>query len=367
MARQLLAPGAPHHPHPARPHSSGQLRGKRFTENQVPDAPTDKPGSVKSDDEEVEDEFIKRRGKKRRKKRDASREPPAFQTSIDPETQVATIGPDSHNTSARPSLVAITSDELQETIDRAKSSARASKCWDVDSFLDVEILKQLRRELNEEVIDNEFNLKRRTALQEALKTIPKDKSHCEALTKVQNELKVPPVNAGLWLSLPRVFSRSSARFELPLDSRTLETMTPLEYVQNNVVISSPRKLLYNCIFNKFKLDDVEVKTERKLIGKEIQSALNLMMGKPMTPKQQNYFHGLIGWGDDDVIDFKTFCGLCALCERLLAPEYCAQLPDRRTDPCHEIETADFEALTRKLYAKKVDPNLVEILQGIKTR
>lgn len=72
---------------------------------------------------------------------------------------MATIGPDSHNTSARPSLVAITSDELQETIDRAKSSARASKCWDVDSFLDVEILKQLRRELNEEVIDNEFNLK----------------------------------------------------------------------------------------------------------------------------------------------------------------------------------------------------------------
>lgn len=44
-------------------------------------------------------------------------------------------------------------------------------------------------------------------------------------------------------------------------------MTPLEYVQNNVVISSPRKLLYNCIFNKFKMDDVEVKTERKLIGK----------------------------------------------------------------------------------------------------
>ena len=33
----------------------------------------------------------------------------------------------------------------------------------------------------------------------------------------------------------------------------------------------------------------------------------------------------------------------------------------------QIETADFEALTRKLYAKKVDPNLVEILQGIKTR
>jgi hypothetical protein len=109
-----------------------------------------------------------------------------------------------------------------------------------------------------------------------------------------------------------------------------------------------------------------------------------MMGKAMSDQQRKYFRDLIGWCDDDVMDFKTFCGVCAVCERLLAPEYCSQLPDRKSDPCHEvecsvilsrclrffmfqIESADFEALTRKLHGKKVSQNLVEILHGIKTR
>lgn len=181
---------------------------------------------------------------------------------------MATIGPDSHNPSARTSLVPATPEEALEVLSTGRKSARPSKCWDIDSFLDVEILKQLRRELDEEVIDNEFNQKRKTALQEALKTVPKEKTNCEALTKIQNELKLPPVNTDLWLSLPRVFTRSSARFELPLDSRTLETMTPLEYIKNNVTISSPRKLLYNCIFNKFKIDELKA-SERKLRGQVI--------------------------------------------------------------------------------------------------
>ncbi|XP_008197167.1 uncharacterized protein LOC103314071 isoform X1 [Tribolium castaneum] len=356
------------HPNASRSSTPSSVKALKKKNKEVEEPPIkEKQEEKKSDDEEeAEDEFIKRRGKKRRKKREGSGAP-AFQTSVDPETQVATIGPDSHNPSARPSLVPATPEETLEVPESGKRSARPSKCWDIDSFLDVEILKQLRRELDEEVIDNEFNQKRRTALQEALKTIPKDKINCEALIKVQNELKLPPVNTELWLSLPRVFSRSSARFELPLDSRTLETMTPLQYIQNNVSITSPRKLLYNCIFNKFKIDELEATSERKIRGKDIQSALNLMMGKAMTQKQATYIRDLIGWRDDDVMDFKTFCGLCALCERLLAPEYCAQLPDRKSDPCHEIETADFEALTRKLHGKKVDKNLVEILQGIKTR
>lgn len=61
-----------------------------------------------------------------------------------------------------------------------------------------------------------------------------------------------------------------------------------------------------------------------------------MMGKPMNDKQKSYIQQLINWNKEDLIDFKTFCGLCALCERLLAPEYCPQLPDRKTDPCHEV-------------------------------
>lgn len=61
-----------------------------------------------------------------------------------------------------------------------------------------------------------------------------------------------------------------------------------------------------------------------------------MMGKKLTEEQMNRFHNLIGWKNDDSFDFKMFCGLCALCERLLAPEYCQNMPNKKADPCHEV-------------------------------
>lgn len=103
------------------------------------------------DDEDV----MKRRGKKRHKKgRDSSRGPPV-QQSIDPETQVATIGIDSHNPSARTSLIPNSEQEM----DDAKAEEKRKSSLDVNSYLDKEILRQLRRELNEEIVDNEFDLK----------------------------------------------------------------------------------------------------------------------------------------------------------------------------------------------------------------
>lgn len=98
-------------------------------------------------------------------------------------------------------------------------------------------------------------------------------SKSKSIEKLQKQFNVQPLmqQTDFWLSLPRVFHRSSARFELPIDSRELETMSPLEYIQNYVVISSPRKLLYNCIFNKFKIindedNTVESFEERKMMG-----------------------------------------------------------------------------------------------------
>lgn len=43
-------------------------------------------------------------------------------------------------------------------------------------------------------------------------------------------------------------------------------MTPLEYVRDHINITSVRKLLYNCIFNKFKMEADEEDTGRKLLG-----------------------------------------------------------------------------------------------------
>lgn len=60
-------------------------------------------------------------------------------------------------------------------------------------------------------------------MEEALKTLTKGKPRCEELVALQKELQIPPANTELWISLPRTFSRSSASFELPMDSRELNS------------------------------------------------------------------------------------------------------------------------------------------------
>lgn len=77
--------------------------------------------------------------------------------------KVATIGIDSHNPSARPSLVPESYiAEIEETILRKKNSIAPRKSLDIDSYLSADILKQLRRELNEEIVDIELNFKVRS-------------------------------------------------------------------------------------------------------------------------------------------------------------------------------------------------------------
>lgn len=63
----------------------------------------------------------------------------------------------------------------------------------------------------------------------------------------------------------------------------------------------------------------------------------MVMGKRLSEKQAKEFRDLLGWNDADTVDFKTFCGICALCERLLAMEYCPHMPGRNADPCHEVK------------------------------
>lgn len=60
------------------------------------------------------------------------------------------------------------------------------------------------------------------------------------------------------------------------------------------------------------------------------------MGKSLKDEQYISFKELLGLNDDDILEFKTCCGIFALCERLLAPDFCPQLPDRKIDPCHEV-------------------------------
>ncbi|XP_069701857.1 uncharacterized protein [Periplaneta americana] len=323
-----------------------------------------------------DEEVLKRRGKQRRRRkksgRDGSREPEKeFQGLPEPgETQVSAIGKDSQSTSTRPSLIFGSAPgelDVTSTQQLQDSSADGHKSSNVgDSFIDVAILKQLQRELTQEIIDSEFDQKRHKALKEALNIFPKRKtSVCEELKKLKQELRILPDSTEHLLTLPRNFTRRSSRFELPLDSRLLNTLTPMEYMKSYISISSARLQLYNIVFNRHREELDEDETKRLILGKHAMVALGEVMGCPLTTEQFKYIQDLIGWKDSDQLDFRTWGGLCALCERILAPQLIFSLPSRQEDPCHEVEHADFETLPRKLHGLEPDPRLATILHAIR--
>lgn len=331
---------------------------------------------------DVEETQSKRRGRLHKKGKKSARDSSAgiekeFRGIPDPgETQVSALGNDSCIGSTRPSLTVLCADGTSVSGEGIQTTEQHGPA---PSFLDFDILKQLHRQLDQEVIDNEFHEKRKIALEEALRMFPPStrqvcndemmKVQNEEMIQLQNGLQLPPTNTELWLSLPRIFSRQSARFELPLDKRVLNTMTPLEYVSKHIAITSGCKLLYSTVFNRHKRDvDEEEDTDsldRRIYGEKIITALGEVMGRPFTDDEAIYFHKLVGWKDNEWIDFRTWAGICALCERLLGPKFCSQLPSRDTDPCNEIEKVDFDTLPERLKNLNPDPRLTEILNAIR--
>ncbi|XP_039285411.1 uncharacterized protein LOC111049495 [Nilaparvata lugens] len=329
-------------------------------------------GGVDSNEAE---EIQRRRGRQRKKNKKHSRDLSSgvekeFKGLPEPgETQVSAFGNESRVGSARQSLTVQGADGQMTPHSRASMSARGSHgaASLQPSFVDHHVLKLLSRELDREVIDNEFDVMRRIALEEAYRVFPPN-SHLgqsEEVTKVKKELRLPPTDIELWLSLPRTFSRQSARFELPLDREVFNKMTPLEYIRQHVSITSGRRMLYNLVFNRHRENaDMEVE-DRRISGEKIIAALGEMMGRPMTEEESNKFQNLVGWTDADLLDFRVWCGLCALCERIMGPSFSSQVVSQEIDARHEVEKADFDTLPRRLLSLKPDPRLLTILMQIR--
>ncbi|PSN51473.1 hypothetical protein C0J52_00707 [Blattella germanica] len=331
-----------------------------------------------------DEELTKRRGKHRRRRkksgRDGSREPEKeFQGLAEPgETQVSALGSESRKSSNRPSLIPGSAIEAlvvpdEQDLEFPVPEVHGANDDKQKSFIDANILKQLQRQLNQEVIDGEFDAKRHRALEEALKFRPEQPPVIsDEMRQLKRELRPTPSDSQQLLSLPRNFTRQSSRFELPLDSRFLNTMTPMEYIRNYVSISSGRRLLYNRVFNRHRKvleeeeeEDDDAQTDRYMLGQSVTTALGEVMGRKLKEEQCRYIRDLVGWQDSDQLDFRTWGGLSALCERLLAPQFIRSLPSRKIDPCQEVEQADFDTLSKRLRGLVPDPRLAAILHGIK--
>ncbi|XP_047503294.1 uncharacterized protein LOC125048591 isoform X2 [Pieris napi] len=324
---------------------------------------------------------MRRRGKRRRKGRGSDRLTSAglaAQTQQDPETQIAGIGTDSQNPSSRASIAPI------NDIDIILPVVKTGVTRKTDSFLDDDMLKYLHREVDEEAIETEFDVKRRYVLEEALRTRP-ERPYGEEMQSLLREMRVPAGSLGDWLHIPRVFSRQNAQFQLPIDTNDLETLTPMQYAARFVTIKKSKQLLYLTVLRKFRPNGYRIPL------KDIPEGLKLMMGGVLTHEQVSHFQTIMEWdhyedeenfpdeikltlldtgyrrhsggGDGEVdvntIKYRTWCGLCAVCERMYG-----RFPPKDKDSPDGMELSDFSMVETKINTLKIHPGLAEILNTI---
>ncbi|XP_058835814.1 uncharacterized protein LOC131692667 [Topomyia yanbarensis] len=341
--------------------------------------------------EDGEEDPPRRRGKRRKKSKQLT-QTISFTPNQDPETQVATIDPDSPNYSARPSLIP-TGRSLLSSAETPPRASVAEPVEYVECFLDDEALCLLRRGLNIDIVEAVFDRYKSRAMREAFRTATIDKLNFQskAVRQLHDTMDIHDIDHDKWIDLPRKYSRSSARFELPMDTRTLSIMTPIEYLKHHVVLSDDRKKLYHRIFVR-NLPTDDVKTAHESFDNEslpeneapvqVESLRNLLADVTRIIPMANFdkamhealgFHGTpekifeirdllelnYEYYQEIPIDFRSWCGIVAFAERYIITQ------DRKTDPCNELEMVDFESLARRIRSAKPSENLVKVLHIIK--
>ncbi|CAO1420860.1 unnamed protein product [Diamesa serratosioi] len=335
--------------------------------------------------ENDDDDTPRRRGK-RRKKSKANIQMITFQNNNDPETQVAQLGPDSLNNSARPSIIP---DSSFTDTPILKTTRKTDDFYNVDNsfFLDEKSLKTLRMGLDVEIVEGVFERYRHRTLQEVLRTISPDKLgvDSDAVREIKESLNLPEMDHEKWMHLPRRYMRSSARFELPMDTKEFGKLTPMDYLSKFVFVVDDKKQLYQRIFIKYlpidKITRDETENEdlfsrstsagnqrgrrdeqvtRLLPEDVLNDALQEVLGFHGTDEKICEIRSCLQLEDlkEVIIDFRTFCGFVAFSERLITTL------DQTEDPRNEIEIADFESLER--HYNKIENNdmkrLLDIIQ-----
>ncbi|XP_046744734.1 uncharacterized protein LOC124410425 [Diprion similis] len=319
----------------------------------VSNASTPKNTAGEGSDSESDGPSMRRRGKRLRKRKCRRGSTYGQQNEVrDPpeplETQVSQVEIGLGDSSARPPVAdgTVLSPSSKEPI--------ASPPYRIfpESFIDADILKHLGRQLDRDTVEGEFSTKRRIALEEALRV---KASQARNGTEVKEETG-PSASS---LNVPRVFSRQSSRFELPLDSRTFAEMSPLDYLGRHVFVTPGRKLIFRRAFNRYFEEDST--GTRHMLPDKIQVGLEEVMGRSFSEDQSLKFVSTVGVVQVPV-DFRTWCGICAAAERLLAP-----LPPRDADPPTWIERVDLEGLERRLRSVEADSKLALLLTEIRDR
>ncbi|TDG49608.1 hypothetical protein AWZ03_003846 [Drosophila navojoa] len=318
-----------------------------------------KPHKICINEHDMSDDDA-RRGKKRKRLKPT----PAtttFHLSEDPETQVAALGPDSLNASTRPSLIPNTAGLLPKDRREVEREPILLK----GSFLTDEAFQALKTDLTVDLIENTFGRYLNRALREAIKYIPKP---------VHKAVEEVDKTVGTNSKMPRKFSKSATRFDVPMDLAMLKNMTPWDYLSKYVWVSQQRKQLYKRVFLKYlnRCEEPEAETddatlieykERTMVWRSLPQALEDVLEFHGNEKNvQNTLHHLDYKQDGNgILDFRAWCGIVSFAERLtLSDPDCSD-----DDSCDELEKADFNSMEQIIDQFEVPDKLQKIFNIIR--
>ncbi|XP_077995472.1 uncharacterized protein LOC144448958 [Glandiceps talaboti] len=161
-----------------------------------------------------------------------------------------------------------------------------------------------------------------------------------------------------WLQGRLAFSKQTSRFEIPMDVRVLERMTPVEYLTRYCIISTRRLAFYRRHFNRVDRDN-----DLKINRKEVETGMKAVHVDSISVEQIDKMVEMLEIDEQTYkFNFKIFAALCALSERLLYPKFVTEDTVHLAEHQKEkVEDADFEALDWKLDGCQVNPPVKRIL------
>jgi len=191
-------------------------------------------------------------------------------------------------------------------------------------------------------------------------TMPQFKPSSEStqvVTTILDEQKRRREGMKPWLQGRLALSKQTSRFELPMDVRLLEAMTPMEYLTKYCIISTRRKALYKHIFQKVDKDRDNVIT-----FKEMDRGLKEIHVDSITTEQVKKLIEMVEGNEKSTFNLAQFSAIAAFSERLLFSE--TQITEKNSvySSKEVIEEADFCGLKSKLSGFPVNPTVRKILE-----
>ncbi|XP_043911364.1 uncharacterized protein LOC122788354 isoform X2 [Protopterus annectens] len=154
-------------------------------------------------------------------------------------------------------------------------------------------------------------------------------------------------------------SKKICRFELPMDMKVIENISPQEYLTNYCLVCKRRQVYYKKTFDKFD------KNKTGLLSlKDVERAVRDLYQNEINIKQVQDLTGLLCMEEETKVDFKLFLTFCALSERVFYSFFVTEDTEAESGTKHELEKADFCSLKWKLHGCNIDDGMMNFLGHI---